>query len=259
MSSILSAQNLQTFRRRKSVRRWPCALSPVFAPPRPRTARPRSSLSESPWLNLPPVEPIVLLVVLVRGRPSPGCRSRRQPALHAAPLGLGLALRARPLDDLLLLVHADDEMPDDLVASPCSRRSSLLHQLARPVDHLEDVDAFLVVADLVRQPAASPVLGLLDLPVQRATDRLRPARADRRPAARSPRGGGCRRVRTVGLLIRVSFWTSAMPGFSRTARRPPAGGKDSANGRPSDRPWSTCLTSHSGLACSSSLTPSSPR
>ena len=48
----------------------------------------------------------------------------------------------------------------------------LLHQLAGAVDHVEDVDAFLVMRDLVGQPAAAPVFGLLDLAAQAGDDRL---------------------------------------------------------------------------------------
>src|SRR5581483_10191512 len=58
-------------------------------------------------LTLHPVEPIVVGIVQFL-RPAPFARlaHRRQPAAHPAPLGIGLALRARPLDHLLLFVHA---------------------------------------------------------------------------------------------------------------------------------------------------------
>src|SRR5207247_9606977 len=48
----------------------------------------------------------------------------------------------------------------------------LFHQLASPVDHLEDVDALFVVANLVGQPLAAPVLGLLNPPVHPRHDGL---------------------------------------------------------------------------------------
>ena len=41
----------------------------------------------------------------------------------------------------------------------------LLHQLAGSVDHFEDVDALLVVPNLVGEALAAPVLGFLDLAV----------------------------------------------------------------------------------------------
>ena len=53
-----------------------------------------------------------------------------------------------------------------------SRRSSSFISSPDAVDHLEDVDAFLVVADLVGQLAAAPVLGLLDGAVEPADDAL---------------------------------------------------------------------------------------
>ena len=48
----------------------------------------------------------------------------------------------------------------------------LFHQLAGAVDDLEDVDAFLVAADLVGELAAAPVLGLFDLAVHARHDRF---------------------------------------------------------------------------------------
>ncbi len=48
----------------------------------------------------------------------------------------------------------------------------LFHQLARAVDDIEDVHAFLVVADFVGHPAASPVLVLFDLSVHPGDDLL---------------------------------------------------------------------------------------
>jgi hypothetical protein len=96
---------------------------------------------------------------------------RRQAALDAAPLRFGLALGARAVDHLLLLVHADDDVPDDLVHH-LQAAIQLLHQLAGSVDYLEHVHAFLLVPNLVGQPAASPVFGLFDLPVQPRHDLL---------------------------------------------------------------------------------------
>ena len=77
-----------------------------------------------------------------------------------------------------------------------------LHQLAGAVDHLEDVDALLVAADLVGQACAAPVLGLVDL--CRAAARRLPRSASCSFGdllLRSRRAGGCRRARTVDLPL----------------------------------------------------------
>src|SRR5438067_6496982 len=109
MSSILSAQNLQTLRRRKSVRRRPCALSPpLLSPPRPRPPPPERPCPNGTLdpLVRPDLEPrISRVLVLDLARPAlAGLTLRRQSTLDAPPLGVGLPLRARPLDHLLLLV-----------------------------------------------------------------------------------------------------------------------------------------------------------
>src|SRR5580704_7081007 len=95
----------------------------------------------------------------------------RQPALHSAALRLGLPLGARAIDDLLLFVDAYHEVAKDLVHHP-ETAIQLLHQFAGSVDHLEDVDALLVMSDFIRQLAASPRFRLLDLPVHPQHDRL---------------------------------------------------------------------------------------
>src|SRR4029453_12536111 len=139
MSSSLSAQNLQTLRRRNSVRRWPFSLSPGFLsrlapgppPPRRRHHHHPSVLVQMPWLHLYPVKSIVFGLVRFAGRtPLARLPLRRQPALHAAALGPGPPLGARPLDDLLLLIDADDHVPDHQVQH-LEAAVELLHQLAR--------------------------------------------------------------------------------------------------------------------------------
>src|SRR6185312_6370063 len=120
MSSILSAQNLQTLRRRNIGRRWPCTLSPVFLSPRPRPRPPAPPLPPPPdrpcpngTLHLHPVKPIVVGFFDLAGRtPLARLPDRRQSALDAAPLRVCHALRARPFDHVLFLVDADDEMAD---------------------------------------------------------------------------------------------------------------------------------------------------
>src|SRR3954462_7220763 len=121
-------------------------------------------------LNLHPVKPIVIALFRLRGPSFARLPLRRQPAADAAALRLGLALGAGAVDDLFLLIDADDHVADHLV-DHFEPPVELLHQLAVAVDHLEDVDAFLELADLVGQLAPSPVLGLLDLPVQARDDR----------------------------------------------------------------------------------------
>ena len=93
--------------------------------------------------------------------PSPAGGPRRAPC----------ARRACALGRPQLLVHADDEVADDLLADP-QPPLDLLHQLAGAVDQLEDVDAFLVRANLVGQLAAAPVLGLLELAADAGDDGL---------------------------------------------------------------------------------------
>src|ERR1041384_3195416 len=148
MSSILSAQNLQTLRRRNMGRRWPSFLSPVFlSPPRPRPPPPPDRPCPNGMLNLRSVKSIVV-VVAVHLRPAfAGLALRRQPALDAPALRLALALRARAVDDPLLFVDADDHVANHLVHH-LETAIDFFHQLAGSVDDVEDVDALLVVADL---------------------------------------------------------------------------------------------------------------
>src|SRR3984893_5845233 len=103
MSSILSAQNLQTLRRRNIGRRWPCCLSPAFL----SALRPRPRLRVCPNATSNPhtVKAIVVGLLDFRGSTLTRLANRRQPALHAPALGLGLALCSRALHDLLLFVY----------------------------------------------------------------------------------------------------------------------------------------------------------
>src|SRR4249920_576741 len=106
MSSILSAQNLQTLRRRNIGRRWPCCLSPVFLspplPPRPpRPPPPPDRPCPNGMLNLRSLETVVVHVVHFFLASLAGLPLRRQAALDAAALGIRLPLGARPLHDLL--------------------------------------------------------------------------------------------------------------------------------------------------------------
>src|ERR1700720_3940622 len=89
MSSILSAQNLQTLRRRNIGRRWPCCLSPAFLSAlRPR---PPDRFCPNTTSDLHSVKAIVVAVLdldLNIGRRWPCCLS---PAFLSA-------LRPRPPD-----------------------------------------------------------------------------------------------------------------------------------------------------------------
>src|ERR1700687_712265 len=169
MSSILSAQNLQTLRRRNIGRRWPCCLSPAFLSAlRPRP--PPDRFCPNGTSDLHSVKSIVVGVVDFRGSTLTGLANPRHPRLPAPALGLGLTLRSRALDDLLLFVPSDDEMAHDLIED-LQPAIELFHEIARSDDHLEDVDALLVGAYFVRQLAAPPVVCLLDLAVQPRHDR----------------------------------------------------------------------------------------
>src|SRR5207249_4064731 len=121
MSSILSAQNLQTLRRRNIGRRWPCCLSPVFlSPPRPRPPPPPPP-PDRPCPNatsaLHSVKTIVVAIGLIglRGTTLARLPHRREPALHAPPLRRALPLGPRPVDDLLLLIDAHDQVANHLI------------------------------------------------------------------------------------------------------------------------------------------------
>src|SRR5256885_55089 len=117
MSSILSAQNLQTLRRRNSVRRCPFSLSPAFlspARPRPPPPPPDRPCPNGMVLNLPYFESVVILIVgLTGGTPFARLALRRQTALHTAALRVLPPPRLDRVDDLLGLVDADDHLPDD--------------------------------------------------------------------------------------------------------------------------------------------------
>src|SRR5258706_15072717 len=102
MSSILSAQNLHTLRRRNIGRRCPCCLSPVFlSAPRPR---PPVRFCPNGTLHLHAVETVVVHVFDLSGGASLArLPLRRQAALHAPALRIGLALAPRAIDHFLLL------------------------------------------------------------------------------------------------------------------------------------------------------------
>src|SRR5713226_9727479 len=97
-----------------------------------------------PWSDLHPVKAVIVEIVSLHRAALARLPLGRQPALDATALRIGLSLAAGPLDDLLLLVDADDHVPDDLVHDP-QPAVNFFHQLARPVDDVEDVDALLVV------------------------------------------------------------------------------------------------------------------
>src|SRR5262249_26023551 len=171
MSSILSAQNLQTLRRRNIGRRCPCALSPPFLSPRPRPPPPERPCPNA-MLNLHPFVVIVVVGIDLAAHTALARLSLwRQPAFHAAALRLGLALRAGALDDLLLFIDAHDQMAHDLIHH-LETAIQLLDQLAAPVDDLEDIHAFLMAPYLVRELAASPDFGLFELSVHPRHDGL---------------------------------------------------------------------------------------
>src|SRR5262245_60659968 len=150
MSSIWSAQNLQTLRRRKSPRRCPpCLPSPFLSSPRPRPPpgpllRPIGAIfnpsiriegsvgvvSNPPYLPYPPDPPsgtlrshqssgsdlrlgaieVAGIIRIVVLRSFTRLPLRRQAARDAAAPRLGLALVPRPLRLDLVLVHAHDQV-----------------------------------------------------------------------------------------------------------------------------------------------------
>src|SRR5262245_60533797 len=138
MSSILSAQNLQTLRRRNIGRRWPCCLSPPFlSPPRPpRPPRPPDRPCPNGMLHLRSVETVVVHAVRLFLASFARLPLRRQAALDAPAFGIRLPLRARALHDLLLFVNADHEVAHHLV-DHFQAAIELLHELARTVDDFE--------------------------------------------------------------------------------------------------------------------------
>src|SRR5207249_3018835 len=79
----------------------------------------RASLSE--WHRLhslvrPEIEPGICVLVLGLARPAfARLPLRRQPALDAPPLGVGLPLGTRTLHHFFLAVDAHDEVSDDLI------------------------------------------------------------------------------------------------------------------------------------------------
>src|SRR5688572_12470604 len=181
MSSILSAQNLQTFRRRKSVR----FLSSFFSlprPPRPSDERPLPSLIRVPFsgsgfrVQVPrtrrpgtelklqrfvSVDAEAIIIIVLALRAFTGLPLGRQAAGHAPTLRVFLTQRARALDNAVLFVHADREMANHLIAD-AQAAIDFLHQLARAGDHLEDVRPFFVRTDLVGKLPLAPVLGLVE-------------------------------------------------------------------------------------------------
>src|SRR5688500_4278689 len=116
MSSILSAQNLQTLRRRNSPRRCPILPSAFLSSPRPRPPpgpldRPRPIGDMCLRLRLDAVEIVaVFLIVLLRSFAR--LPLRRQAARHAAADRFGLALRARPFGLDLIRVDANDQVTE---------------------------------------------------------------------------------------------------------------------------------------------------
>src|SRR5262245_15024721 len=130
-----------------------------------------SLLSECHGLDLHPVVPIVQVVVAVLRPAFARLALRRQAAPDTAPLRFRLPLRARAVDDLLLLVDAHDHVADDEI-DHAEAPVELLHQIARSVHDLEDVHALFVMADVVRETLAPPVLRLLDRAVHALDDRL---------------------------------------------------------------------------------------
>src|SRR6202790_4479671 len=108
------------------------------------------------WLYLHSVEAIVFGLVGLRMPHLARLPDGRQPTLDAPPLGVTLALGARPVHDLLFFIHPDDHMADHLV-DDFEPAIQLLHQLARAIDDLEHIHAFLLMRDLVGESPAPPV------------------------------------------------------------------------------------------------------
>src|SRR4029450_4748800 len=189
MSSILSAQNLHTFRRRNIGRRWPSfpcwppcppALPrppppPPPSPPAPPSRPPcpghrrRRTLASRSSLHLGQIKPVIVFHVaaLSFARLSVG----RQAARHASPAGRIGAGGRRPLDLRLIFVDADNEVANDQIRH-LQASIDLLHQLAPAVDRLEDVGAFLVGSDFVGQPAPPPVIGFVDFAAEALSNLL---------------------------------------------------------------------------------------
>src|SRR5215210_7379559 len=117
MSSILSAQNLHTLRRRNIGRRCPCCLSPAFLSPRPRP--PPAPVPDRPCpngiLDLPSIKTIVVGVLVIGSASLARLTHRRQAAFHAAAFRFGLTFGARPIDDFLLCVDPHHHVADHLV------------------------------------------------------------------------------------------------------------------------------------------------
>src|SRR5688572_8849870 len=95
--------------------------------PAPRTAEPQNREPLKSFFDVA-AEPIVVIVRALRA--FAGLPLRRQAASHAPALRVFLAQRARALDDAVLLVHADGEMANHLVAD-AQAAVDFLHQLAR--------------------------------------------------------------------------------------------------------------------------------
>src|SRR5262245_18943916 len=98
MSSILSAQTLQTLRRRNVGRRCPCGVSAFLSPPRPR---PPDRDCPKATLDLHSFVAVVVQVFGLRRPAFSGLALWRQTALHAPPLRSRLPPAPRAVDDLL--------------------------------------------------------------------------------------------------------------------------------------------------------------
>src|SRR5947208_13689278 len=107
MSSILSAQNLHTLRRRNIGRRCACPFSPVFlSPALPRAPPDRPcpnaiSLRSLVGADFEPRIHVVFVFSVARASLA-RLADGRKAALDTPPLGIALALGARAIDDLLL-------------------------------------------------------------------------------------------------------------------------------------------------------------
>jgi len=99
--------------------------------------------------------------VVIAGASFAGLAVWRKAARGAPPPRL-LGARGTPaLGNLFGLVDAHDQMADDIV-NHLQPPVDFLHQIARSVDHFQDVCAFLLVGDFIGKLPATPVLGLLE-------------------------------------------------------------------------------------------------
>src|SRR5262249_1386073 len=83
----------------------------------------------------------------------------------------GLTLGPCALDDLLLFVHADDQVTHDLV-DDLQPAIELLHEVAGADNDVQHVHTFFEAPNLVGEASPAPVLGLVDSTAHPCDSRL---------------------------------------------------------------------------------------